>query len=186
MHIHQSVVDKETGRNILSDEESETTTEFLSFIAGHQEFLPAVTCITAPYVNSYRRFMRRNSTAPCNVFWGHDNRIVGLRVPNSKASARRLENLVPESDANPYLTIAASLACGWLGMKNDLRPDAPRTGYSSNGHFTLPRGLTEALTLFEQCDELMEVFGERFRRHLPRHQAGIVRNLHERGQRMGA
>ncbi len=161
MHIHQSLLDIETGQNIFSAEDGEATPEFLSFIAGHQEFLPAVTCIMAPYVNSYRRFVR-NSTAPCNVYWGHDNRTVALRVPNSKPAARRLENRVPGSDANPYLAIAASLACGYLGIKNELKPEPPRTGYSSGGPYSLPRGLTEALTLFEECEELVDVFGERF------------------------
>ena len=69
---------------------------------------------------------------------------------------------MPGSDANPYLAIAASLACGYLGIKNDLKPDAPRSGYSSDGPHTLPRGLTEALKLFDECDELADVFGERF------------------------
>ncbi len=48
--------------------------------------------------------------------WGYDNRTVGLRVPNATPEARRVENRIPSSDANPYLAIAASLACGYLGM----------------------------------------------------------------------
>ena len=161
MHIHQSVVDAETGKNIFSLENGEASREFLSFIAGHQTYLPAVTCIMAPYVNSYRRFTR-DSTAPVNVFWGYDNRTVGLRVPNSKPEARRLENRVPSSDANPYLAIAASLACGYLGIKQKLTPDEPRTGDSSDKMHALPRGLLEAVAMFGECEELQELFGEKF------------------------
>jgi len=161
MHIHQSVIDRKTGDNIFSNKDGEASREFLSFIAGHQAFLPAVTCIMAPYVNSYRRFSR-DSTAPVNVFWGYDNRTVGLRVPNAKPAARRLENRVPSSDANPYLAIAASLACGYLGMMQKLTPDEPRTGYSSDHMHALPRGLLEAVAMFEECEELNEVFGEKF------------------------
>lgn len=161
MHIHQSVLDMETGRNIFAGESGDENEAFLSFIAGHQAYLPAVTCIMAPFVNSYRRFTR-NTTSPVNLFWGYDNRTVGLRVPNSKPQARRLENRVPGSDANPYLAIAASLACGYLGMKNKLKPDAPQTGYASHIQQALPRGLLEAVAMFEDCKELVDVFGERF------------------------
>ncbi|AXS39312.1 glutamine synthetase family protein [Breoghania sp. L-A4] len=161
MHIHQSVLDKETGRNIFSDAHGEPTPEFMSFIAGHQEFLSKATCILAPYVNSYRRFTR-NTTSPVNLFWGPDNRTVGLRVPDSGPAARRLENRVPSSDANPYLAIAASLACGLLGIEQKLQPDNPRSSYSSDIQHALPRGILEAVALFENCDEMKDVFGERF------------------------
>ncbi len=161
MHIHQSVLDLETGANIFTGKDGEATPEFLSFIAGHQTFLPALTCIMAPYVNSYRRFTR-NTTAPVNAFWGYDNRTVGLRVPNSKPDARRLENRLPSSDANPYLAIAASLACGLLGIQHKLTPDEPKSGYSSDVMHALPRGMLEAVAMFEECEELVDVFGERF------------------------
>ena len=80
-----------------------------------QIYLPRVMCMLAPYVNSYRRLVR-NTSAPINVRWGFDNRTVGLRVPLSDPANRRVENRVPSSDANPYLAIAASLACGYLGL----------------------------------------------------------------------
>jgi glutamine synthetase len=77
-------------------------------------------------VNSYRRLLR-NTSAPINVRWGYDNRTVGLRVPLSDPENRRVENRLPSSDANPYLAIAASLACGYLGLVNELEPDKPST-----------------------------------------------------------
>ena len=82
MHIHQSVTDMKTGNNIFSDEAGDPTPEFFAFIGGSQKYLPAVTCIMAPYVNSYRRLVRYGS-APVNTMWGYDNRTVGLRVPYS-------------------------------------------------------------------------------------------------------
>ena len=78
----------------------------------------------APNVNSYRR-ISRYSSAPINVHWGYDNRTAGLRVPMSGAEARRVENRVGGADANPYLAIAASLACGYLGMVEGLKPSEP-------------------------------------------------------------
>jgi len=161
MHIHQSVVDRETGKNIFAGENGEETPAFLAFIAGHQKYLPKVTCIMAPFVNSYRRFSK-TSTSPVNVYWGYDNRTVGLRVPYSNPQARRLENRIPGSDANPYLAIAASLACGYLGIVNGLKPDAPKTDDCSDRAKSLPRGLPEAVAKFEKADEMIEVFGEKF------------------------
>jgi glutamine synthetase len=161
MHIHQSVVDIETGRNIFSGPDGAPTPEFFAFIAGQQRYLPHVMCILAPYVNSYRRLMRR-SVAPINVHWGYDNRTVGLRVPHSSPEARRIENRVPSSDANPYLAIAASLACGYLGMIEQSTPSEPIEGSAYTLDFGLPRGLLEAVALFEECEELADIFGRSF------------------------
>ena len=161
MHIHQSIVDVETGQNIFSGPDGGPTREFFHFIGGQQKFLPVVMCMLAPYVNSYRRLMRK-SAAPVNVHWGYDNRTVGLRVPNSSPAARRVENRVPSSDANPYLAIAASLACGWIGMIEGLNPGDPVEGSAYDLDFGLPRGLLEAVALFEESDEMTDIFGKSF------------------------
>ncbi len=161
MHIHQSVNDMKTGANIFSDEAGDQTPEFFAFIGGSQKYLPAVTCIMAPYVNSYRRLVRYGS-APVNTMWGYDNRTVGLRVPHSSPAARRIENRIPSSDANPYLAIAASLACGYLGMTEGLMVSEPAAGSAHQEEIALPRGLLEAVALFEECEELAEIFGKRF------------------------
>jgi len=161
MHIHQSVIDSETGANIFSDKAGDPTPEFFAFIGGSQKYLPAVTCILAPYVNSYRR-LTKSASAPVNTMWGYDNRTVGLRVPNSGPSARRVENRIPSSDANPYLAIAASLACGYLGMIEGLMVSDPVTGAANEEEIALPRGLLEAVALFEESEELVEIFGRRF------------------------
>ena len=99
-----------------------------------QTYLPRVMCMLAPYVNSYRRLIR-NTSAPINVRWGYDNRTVGLRVPLSDPENRRVENRVPSSDANPYLAIAASLACGYLGLVNELEPDRADRGRQPRPEF---------------------------------------------------
>ncbi|MCB1507291.1 MAG: glutamine synthetase [Hyphomicrobiaceae bacterium] len=164
MHIHQSVIDMESGGNVFSGPEGEPTEAFFAFIAGQQRYLPAVMCMLAPYVNSYRRLTRSPNAiaAPINVHWGYDNRTVGLRVPHSGPAARRVENRIPSSDANPYLAIAASLACGLLGVENGLTPDEPFAKSGREEPFGLPRGLLEAVAAFEQCEELVDLFGAKF------------------------
>jgi glutamine synthetase len=161
MHLHQSIVDMKSGQNIFSNPDGSPTQLFFSHIAGLQKYLPAAMSLFAPNVNSYRRITPRNS-APINVHWGYDNRTAGLRVPMSSPAGRRIENRVPGADANPYLAIAASLACGYLGMMEGLKPTDPISGSAYSLPFTLPRTLAEALRLIRECKPLVEVFGERF------------------------
>ncbi len=161
MHIHQSVVDSKTGENVFSTPEGGPSPLFFSHIAGLQKYLPAAMSLFAPNVNSYRRIVRYNM-APINVQWGYDNRTAGLRVPTSPPAARRVENRLGGADANPYLAIAASLACGYLGMIESLKATDPISGSAYELPFALPVTLAEALGMLRGCKPLVEVFGDRF------------------------
>jgi glutamine synthetase len=161
MHIHQSIVDKETGSNLFANADGSDSDLFMSHIAGLQKYLPYVMPLLAPNVNSYRRLVP-NSDAPINVHWGRDNRTTGLRVPVSTPEARRVENRVAGADANPYLALAGSLACGYVGMEQKLEPNDPIKGSAYRLAFTLPRHQAEALAKFNACKPLKEVLGERF------------------------
>ena len=115
----------------------------------------------APNVNSYRR-LRFGASKPFNVGWGYDNRIAGLRVPDAAPRNRRVENRLPGSDTNPYLTIAATLGAGLLGMMQALEPSPPVEGDTTEGFETLPLDLRTALEQFEASAEAGDMFGERF------------------------
>ena len=161
MHIHQSVVDKNTGQSVFATEDGNVTDLFLSHIAGLQKYLPAAMSFLAPNINSYRR-IARGDFAPINVQWGYDNRTVGLRVPVSDPQATRVENRVAGADVNPYLAIGVSLACGYLGMVEGLTPGAPVAGSGYNMGYELPRSLEDALRELGDCAPLRQVLGERF------------------------
>ncbi len=161
MHIHQSVVDVKTGRNIFSNPDGTGAPAFRHFIGGSQNHLKSTVPLLAPYVNSYRRFTAGMS-APVNLEWAADNRTTGLRIPNSGPDARRVENRVIGMDANPYLALAASLACGYLGLVNGLEPRAEAMGEVYQEGAVLPRNLDEALDGFEADSALREVLGEEF------------------------
>ncbi|MCA0256096.1 MAG: glutamine synthetase family protein [Proteobacteria bacterium] len=161
MHIHQSVVDAKTGKNIFSNPDGSASKEFFHFVGGMQKYVPAALVMMAPYVNSYRR-LTPDMAAPVNTAWGYDNRTTAFRVPVSDAAARRVENRLPSSDANPYLALAASLACGWLGIQNAIEPTAPSEDSANEGLIELPRGLLEAVALMENEPALKEVLGEEF------------------------
>ena len=161
MHIHQSVVDTADGRNVFTEDDGAESALFHRFIAGQQTYLPMVMPMLAPYVNSYRRYVP-NSAAPINLEWGPDNRTTGLRIPISATGARRVENRIVGMDANPYLAVAGSLACGYLGMIQDAMPRPPVTGEAYDRDYALPRGLLEAVQGFEGNAEVAEVLGPAF------------------------
>jgi glutamine synthetase len=162
MHIHQSVVDHRTGKNLFSNKNGKDTRLFLSYIAGLQKYLPASMPLIAPYVNSYRRLVRYLS-APVNTHWGHENRTVGLRVPESEQKNRRIENRVPGADANPYLAVAATLACGYLGMSQGLMPTKPMEGNAYESmKYQLPRHLLDAIQRFRNSSDMRDLLGPAF------------------------
>jgi glutamine synthetase len=161
MHIHQSILDTKTGQNIFSNEDGSEHKRFRHFIGGLQQFTPGAIAIFAPSVNSYRRFAP-HIAAPINLHWGYENRTAGIRIPDSSAQARRVENRFPGVDANPYLAIAVSLACGYLGMKHGIDASEPHSGDAFQEPISVARGLEEALRLLNENDELKEVLGEDF------------------------
>ncbi len=161
MHIHQSVRDAKTGNNLFAQKNGKDSKLFHNHIAGLQKHLPTVMPILAPNVNSYRR-LTPHSDAPINTHWGYDNRTVGLRVPHSEADDRRVENRIAGADANPYLALAASLACGYLGMTQRLKPRAPVEGSAYRLAHTLPRTLYDAISRFSSGRAIKELLGERF------------------------
>jgi glutamine synthetase len=162
MHIHQSVVDMKKGKSLFAGKNGKDTRLFLAHIAGLQKHLPAAMPLIAPFVNSYRRLVRFLS-APINTHWGHENRTVGLRVPISNAQNRRVENRVPGADANPYLAIAASLACGYLGMIENLTPTKAMEGNAyESSRYQLPRHILDAVAKFRASADLRDVLGEQF------------------------
>ena len=164
MHIHHSVIETETGKNIFSGPQGGETDAFFYFIGGLQNHMPAALAVMAPYVNSYRRFVRDHA-APINLEWGRDNRTTGIRVPLSGPEARRVENRIAGMDCNPYLGIAASLACGYLGLIEEDRPDKSFKGDAyEDSEGDLPRVMGEALNLFDAAPALHSVLGEEFAR----------------------
>ncbi len=160
LHIHQSVIDKD-GANIFSDKDGEATDLFYGFLGGLQTYMPEALLIFAPYVNSYRRFMSPWAS-PVNLAWAVDNRTVGLRIPDSGPEDRRIENRLAGSDVNPYLVLAATLACGFLGMTEGLKPTDPTSGSAYSDKFSLHRNLYIALEAFRDSEAMRSMLGDEF------------------------
>jgi glutamine synthetase len=161
MHIHQSVLDAKTGKNVFAGRDGRPSKLFLNHIGGLQRYLAAGLALFAPNVNSYRRLVPE-SDAPTNVHWAIDNRTVSLRVPSSDPANLRVENRVPGADANPYLAFASSLACGYLGMVERSKPSDPVEGSAYRYAHTLPISLDDALDKLNYTKPLKLVLGEKF------------------------
>ena len=161
MHIHQNLISSESNENLFCDKNGNNTSTFFNYIGGLQTYLPDAMLFFAPYVNSYRRFVI-DASAPINTHWGIENRTVGFRVPNSKGNARRIENRIPGADTNPYLAIAASLACGYLGIQEEIEPEKPIAGSAFERRHNIPKYLPDALKRLKISDTLSEILGRDF------------------------
>jgi len=65
-------------------------------------------------------------------------------------------------DCNPYLGLAASLACGLVGLKEGLAPSEEYRGEAYTAEAEIPTTLGEALDLFEEATALHEVVSHEF------------------------
>jgi len=173
LHFHLSLWDLEESENQFASEtgdirfpagkhpagESGISDVGRHFIGGLLEHMKALTAICAPTVNSYKRLLP-GIWAPVNVAWGPDNRSTVLRLPPELGPATRVEHRVPDSSCNPYLGMAASLAAGLDGIRNEIDPGEPtlKNAYEED-YERLPRTLWSALDHLEADDVLAEMLG---------------------------
>ncbi|MEH6822483.1 MAG: glutamine synthetase family protein [Motiliproteus sp.] len=163
MHIHQSLIDITTGANIFAGTAGGYSETFYHYLGGLQRYIPHAISFFAPNVNSYRRFAP-GMAAPVNMDWGIDNRTAGLRAPACDPIDARIENRFSGADANPYLTIALTLACGYLGIKEQIKPAEPVEGiaFLPGDTIQVARSLEEGLRLLDECEPLQQLLGEHF------------------------
>ena len=165
MHIHQSIYN-EKNKNIFFNKSSKISKKMKNYLGGLEKYTPLLMPIYAPNINSFRRLFATWG-APKNVKWGIGNRSCGFRIPSIEERNIRIENRIPGSDTNPYLVFAANLASGYLGMKNNLKPN-PETKDSAfkDKNSNLPKNMDESLTLFENDEDIKSIFNEKFVRSI--------------------
>ncbi|MEX2690227.1 MAG: glutamine synthetase family protein [Candidatus Njordarchaeum guaymaensis] len=125
MHLHLSILDKETGENLVVDKNLTLTDLAKNFIAGILNHAKGITAIVAPTVNSYKR-LKPGYEAPVYICWGEFNRTAMIRIPAFKSrSSATIEYRTPDPMANPYLAFAVVIAAGLEGIKHNLEPPKP-------------------------------------------------------------
>jgi glutamine synthetase len=171
-HIHQSLWDASDTTNLFYDEaEIDNMSAIMKhYIAGQLYCLPYILPMYAPTINSYKRYITE-AWSSTSISWGIENRTTALRVINHNHADTRLETRVPGADANPYLSLAASLASGLYGIKNKLPLIIPRTKgneYQNMSTQGLPTTLQEATEAMKASTIATELFGESFVAHFVR------------------
>ncbi len=92
------------------------------FIAGLLKHARAITAITNPTINSYKRLVP-GYEAPIDVTWSASNRSSLIRIPSVRGQATRLEYRSPDPTANPYLTLAVLMKAGLTGIEHKIEPN---------------------------------------------------------------
>ena len=169
MHINMSLWDQ-NGRNVFYDETKQykISKEARYFIAGILKHIGAITALTNPLVNSYKRLVP-GYEAPIYIAWSMTNRSPLIRIPVSRGSRTRVELRCPDSAANPYLTLAVCLEAGLDGIRRQIDPPAAVTEnifemrlsqIKKQGIESLPADLGEAVEAFKADPYIREVLGE--------------------------
>ena len=167
MHCHQSLF--QDGENLFYDPEGkyELSQEALYFMGGLLKHSPALACVVAPSINSYKRLVP-GYEAPVYISYGLKNRSTLVRVPASRGKGTRIEFRCPDPSCNPYLAFASMLEAGLDGIKNKVDPGDPveidvfeldEAGLEEIGIKTLPSSLWEAYHALEK-DEVIKKPGE--------------------------
>ena len=168
MHINMSM-DKD-GRNIFNDYSATggVSKEGYQFIAGLLEHAKAMTLITNPLVNSYKRLVPGHE-APMHICWSEGNRSPMIRIPSVRGEHMRVELRTPDPSANPYLVLAVCLAAGLDGMKRELKVPDPvdcniyemtKKELLERGIDVIPSNLSKACHYFEDDEFIKSVLGE--------------------------
>ncbi|KAE9630547.1 glutamine synthetase family protein [Parasedimentitalea maritima] len=166
-HIHQSLLDVNSGRNLfMPDEGGGLTPQASGWIAGLLTHAAAASVLIAPSVNSYKRYLPFQ-LAPNKIQWGEDNRGAMLRALLQEGDgASRIENRAPDTSANPYYALAAQLIAGGEGISNGRVAPAPtQSPYEGEGE-QLPRSLGDALQAFEASSLFRRALGSDFSDYL--------------------
>ena len=124
MHINQSLFSN--GQNVFYDPngEMELSDVAMYYIGGLMKHAPAITAITNPLVNSYKRLVS-GYEAPVYIAWSAQNRSPLIRIPANRGIATRVELRSPDPSCNPYLALAVTLKAGIEGIKKKILPPDP-------------------------------------------------------------
>ncbi|MGE4243918.1 glutamine synthetase family protein [Ramlibacter sp.] len=172
-HLHQSLVDLKTGRNLFRRESpgagatrrhASATLSPLGehYLAGLLDHAKATAVFCTPTANGFGRF-RPNMLAPQAIVWGRDNRGAMLRVVGECGDdGTRVENRVGEPSANPYLYFASQIHAGLDGIERQLPAPLGTDAPYAEGCEKIPNNLGDALQALRADKSLCAAFGDEF------------------------
>lgn len=164
-HFHVSLLDHSTGGNALIDANDNygLSATAKAFIQGILDHAPAMMPLIGPTPNCYRR-LKPHTFAPSNISWGIEDRSAMVRVKGTGDESTHIEMRAGSALSNPYLTAAATLAAGLLGVKQkrELQPQVEGPSEDNPDLPKLPQTLEEALTGLAADADMREMLGEEF------------------------
>ncbi len=160
-HLHHSIEDAATGRNLFADPDGLSAVA-RAWLGGLLRHAAAASAFSTPTINGYKRY-QPHSMAPDRVAWAHDNRAAMVRVIGQAGDpATHLENRVGEPGANPYLYMASQIAAGLDGIATNADPGAAADAPYSADAPRLPRTLMEAVAALRENACFRAAFGDSF------------------------
>jgi glutamine synthetase len=188
-HLHQSLLDRKSGRNLFASTGKAEPLSQLGrhYLAGLLAHARAAAAFTTPTVNGYKRYHGANSMAPIQAIWAQDNRGVMIRVLGEPGEAStHLENRAGEPLANPYLYMASQIYSGLDGIARKLDPGPSADSPYEIKAEPLPKSLAEALAALGDSACLRKSLGDVFvDYHLHIKRAEIARCDAETGGQSG-
>ena len=159
MHINMSLM--QTGKNIFDDSSDELglSKEAYYFMGGIMKHIKAISAITNPLINSYKRLVP-GFEAPTNVGWSTRGQSPLFRIPCEKGENTRIELRSPDPSANPYLALAVCLMAGLNGIKEKQEPPKSMEANKRNSVQMLPETLKEAVVELGKDSYIRGVLGE--------------------------
>ena len=164
-HNHIGLLTLDGGENALADDDGEYGLSDVgrSFVAGQLRHARSTYALLAPTINCLKR-RRTHTFSPTNVSWGLEDRSALVRLKGSSAESRHVENRAPTGMSNPYLTCAALLGAGLLGVAEELELEPPASPPAEEDHSRdqLPTTVEESLALLDADEKIVELLGEEF------------------------
>jgi glutamine synthetase len=172
LHMHLSLWDGDT--ELFADESDGRGLGLsplgYSFIGGLLEHAQAMTAITCPTVNSYKRLASPApdsgaAWSPVFATYGGNDRTHMLRVPDPG----RVEDRCIDGSANPYLALSAIIAAGLDGISRQVNPGDPcelnllkvsEQEVAEKGLVSMPMTLWHAVEHLEADEVLREGLGK--------------------------
>jgi glutamine synthetase len=160
-HLHHSIEDSATGRNVLAGPDGLSPLA-LGWLGGLLRQAAAGAAFCTPTINGYKRY-QPYTMAPDHVVWAYDNRAAMVRVIGRDGDpATHFENRAGEPGANPYLYMASQIAAGLDGIATKADPGAPADSpYTANAP-KLPRSLMQAIAALRGNACFRRAFGDPF------------------------
>ncbi|MDW7673662.1 MAG: type I glutamate--ammonia ligase [Bacillota bacterium] len=168
--MHTNISFFSNGNNAFYDPntENQLSESAMYFIGGLIKHAPAISAITNPTVNSYKRLVS-GYEAPVYIAWSEKNRSPLIRIPAKRGISTRVELRNPDPSCNPYLALAVIIKAGLDGIRNKISPPEAvnkniyamsEAEKAANNIYSLPTSLEDAINELKKDEVIQAALGE--------------------------